>query len=62
MRERIIEKLIFLSALTQVLVIVLIGFFVFKEGLPVMDKYGVFNFIFGNTWNPFGCSNGNFFS
>ncbi|MDD2497527.1 MAG: phosphate ABC transporter permease subunit PstC [Desulfitobacteriaceae bacterium] len=52
MRERIIEKLIFLSALTQVLVIVLIGFFVFKEGLPVMDKYGVFNFIFGNTWNP----------
>lgn len=38
MRERIIEKLIFLSALTQVLVIVLIGFFVFKEGLPVMDN------------------------
>lgn len=51
-REKTIEKLLFLGALAQVLVIVLIGFFVFKEGLPVMQKYGVFNFILGEMWNP----------
>lgn len=51
-KERIIEKILFIGALIQVLIIVLIGFFVFKEGLPVMQKYGVLNFIFGTVWNP----------
>lgn len=51
-KEKIIEKLLFLAALAQVLVIILIGVFVFKEGLPVLQKYGVFSFIFGGMWNP----------
>jgi len=51
-QEKLIERILLLSALTQALVIVLIGFFIFKEGFPVMQKYGIFNFILGETWNP----------
>lgn len=52
LNEKIIERGLFCAALVQVFVIVLIGFFVFKEGLPVMQKYGVVNFLLGKTWNP----------
>lgn len=51
-KEKIIEAGLFIAAITQVLVIILIGFFVFKEGLPVMQKYGVIEFLFGEIWNP----------
>ena len=51
-KEKIIEKLLFMAALAQVLVIILIGFFVIKEGWPVLQKYGVANFIFGGIWHP----------
>lgn len=51
-KEKIIETGLFIAAITQVLVIILIGFFVFKEGLPVMQKYGVIEFLFGEIWNP----------
>jgi len=51
-KEKIIERLLFLAAMTQVLVIILIGVFVFKEGFPVLQKYGVFNFLLGGIWNP----------
>lgn len=51
-KEKFIEKLIFAGALIQVVVIILIGFFVIKEGLPILEKYGVFNFLLGKTWNP----------
>lgn len=50
--EIIIEKLILAAAFAQAAVIILIGFFVCKEGFPVLQKYGVFNFIFGQLWNP----------
>ncbi|ATW23870.1 phosphate ABC transporter permease subunit PstC [Candidatus Formimonas warabiya] len=51
-KEKVIEKTLFCAALAQVLVIILIGFFVFKEGLPVMEKYGIFHFLSGEIWNP----------
>lgn len=51
-KEQIIEKGLFCAALAQVLVIILIGFFVFKEGWPILQKYGVISFIFGEVWNP----------
>ncbi len=51
-KEKIIEAGLFIAAITQVLVIILIGIFVFKEGLPVMQKYGVIEFLFGEIWNP----------
>ncbi|MEN3003436.1 phosphate ABC transporter permease subunit PstC [Dehalobacterium formicoaceticum] len=51
-KEKIIELGLFIAAITQILVIILIGFFVFMEGLPVLQKYGVLDFLFGKTWNP----------
>jgi phosphate transport system permease protein len=51
-REKLIERVLFGIALTQFLVIILIGFFVFREGLPVIQKYGLFDIIGGKVWNP----------
>lgn len=39
-------------ALASVFSIGLIGFFLFKEGLPFVWNYGITNFLFGTTWNP----------
>lgn len=44
--------LLFMTALTAVLSVLLIGIFVFKEGSPVLIKYGLGNFLFGERWNP----------
>lgn len=50
--ERIVKMLLFMTALTAVLSVLLIGIFVFKEGSPVLIKYGLGNFLFGERWNP----------
>ncbi|KJS14886.1 MAG: phosphate ABC transporter permease [Peptococcaceae bacterium BRH_c4b] len=50
--EKIIERILFLSATTAVLVVALICFFIFAEGLPVIQKYGLFHFILGQSWHP----------
>lgn len=42
----------FVAALTGVVVIVLIGLFVFAEGYPVIERVGFWNFIFGREWRP----------
>ncbi|MEW6622478.1 MAG: phosphate ABC transporter permease subunit PstC [Bacillota bacterium] len=46
------KTLFFIMASTAVLSVFLIGFFIFKEGMPVLLKYGVGSFIFGPKWNP----------
>lgn len=50
--ERIVRILLFITAFTAVFSVLLIGIFVFKEGSPVLIKYGIGNFIFGTKWNP----------
>jgi len=50
--ERIVRILLFITAFTAVFSVLLIGIFVFKEGSPVLIKYGIGNFIFGTNWNP----------
>src|SRR5690554_839979 len=52
LEERIVKGILFLLALTSVVALGLIGFFIFKEGLPFMLDYGVGNFIFGKEWAP----------
>src|SRR5690625_3870473 len=39
-------------ALSSIISLGLITFFVFNEGLPFMISYGITDFIFGTTWNP----------
>lgn len=52
LEEKIVKTLLIIMAMTSVLALGLIGFFVFKEGMPIFTKYGVTNIIFGTTWNP----------
>jgi len=50
--ERIIQFFLFLCALIAVLGVILITYFIVKEGLPVIQKVGFLNFIFGKQWAP----------
>lgn len=50
--ERIVKIILFVLALTSVVALGLIGFFIFKEGLPFMLDYGIKDFIFGKEWAP----------
>ena len=52
MRERLIEKALFLVACSAVGAIFLIAFFLFREGLPLVLKVGVPEFIANSTWAP----------
>lgn len=51
-RETAYKVLLFCSALVAVIIIVLIGGFIFKEGMPVFTKYGFSEIFFGQKWNP----------
>lgn len=55
--EKIIEKIILISAIVATISVALITVFIFQSGLPVLAEYGVFEFIFGTTWSP---TNGNY--
>ncbi|MEL7655894.1 MAG: phosphate ABC transporter permease subunit PstC, partial [Bacillota bacterium] len=50
--EKVIEKLILISAVVATISVALITVFIFQSGLPVLADYGVFKFIFGTTWSP----------
>ncbi|HYE67348.1 MAG TPA: phosphate ABC transporter permease subunit PstC [Anaerovoracaceae bacterium] len=50
--EKIIEKLILISAIMATISVALITVFIFQSGIPVLAEYGVFEFIFGTTWSP----------
>jgi phosphate transport system permease protein len=50
--EFLIEKGLFVTAISSVVIILLIIIFIFSEGLPSMESYGFLNFIFGSTWDP----------
>lgn len=50
--EFLVEKGLFITAISSVVIILLIVVFIFSEGLPAMESYGFLNFIFGSTWNP----------
>lgn len=51
-QERICRFILFICAFTSVLVVVLIGAFVFWEGYPILAKTGLFSFVFGKDWLP----------
>jgi phosphate transport system permease protein len=51
-KERIIENLFLLVALTSILVLALIVLFLFKEGVPIFKDVSVKDFLFGKFWYP----------
>ncbi|MDI6808586.1 MAG: phosphate ABC transporter permease subunit PstC [Candidatus Eisenbacteria bacterium] len=50
--DRLISKLLFLAACSSTAVLALIALFIFKEGVPIMAKSGLGNFLFGSNWAP----------
>lgn len=52
LRERAYKIILFASALTALFVIIMIGGFIFKEGMPVFSKYGLQQVLFGGKWQP----------
>jgi phosphate transport system permease protein len=51
-KEKIIEKILLLIALSSVLILGLIAFFIFEEGIPLIWKVGPGAFILGERWVP----------
>lgn len=51
-REKIIEKLILICAAVSIAAVALITIFIFSSGFPVLQDYGLMNFIFGKDWSP----------
>lgn len=50
--EKSIEKIILICAITSTFSVVLITFFIFKEGISVLKDYGFIEFVFGTKWSP----------
>ncbi|MGE5558217.1 MAG: phosphate ABC transporter permease subunit PstC [Bacillota bacterium] len=51
--EFIIQLILMSLALTAVLSIILIIAFIWKEGWSIIAKVGIFNYIFGQSWQPY---------
>jgi len=51
-KEKIIEKILLLIALSSILILGLITFFIFEEGFPLIMKIGPKAFLFGEKWIP----------
>ncbi|MBA1333712.1 MAG: Phosphate transport system permease protein PstC [Firmicutes bacterium] len=56
--ERWIQFILFVCAITAVLTVLVIAFFIFKEGLPVMLEKGVLSFVANSHWAPLSGSFG----
>ncbi len=51
-RERVMDRVFFISAIMSIVSLVLIIVFMFANGIPVMLKYGLDEFLFGTVWRP----------
>ena len=51
-KERVGNGVFFIAATMSIVSLVLIIFFMFANGLPVMAKYGFEEFLFGTVWRP----------
>jgi len=52
LEESIVKKILLIMALTALISLGLIAFFIFSEGMPFMLEYGITDFIFGTEWDP----------
>jgi phosphate transport system permease protein len=51
-KEKVFAIIFFLAALTSIIAVALICFFLFANGLPAMKKIGFFEFVLGQNWSP----------
>jgi len=52
LKDRVIEKILLVIALSSISILGLIAFFIFEQGLPLIWKVGPGVFIFGDRWIP----------
>jgi phosphate transport system permease protein len=52
MKEKIIEKILMVLAFSAIGILLLITIYIFKEGLPIILKVGVNDFLFNAKWAP----------
>ena len=50
--EFLVEKGLLITALSSIIIILLIILFVLIQGFPSIQNIGFFNMLFGTTWNP----------
>lgn len=51
-KDQIMNGVFFISACMSVISLILIILFMFTNGIPIMMKYGLREFIFGTSWRP----------
>ena len=51
-KEKIMSGVFMVVALTSIFAVLLICVFLFANGIPAMQKIGVFSFLFGQEWSP----------
>jgi phosphate transport system permease protein len=51
-KEKIIERIFLLIALSSISILALIAFFIFEQGVPLIWKIGPGAFILGERWVP----------
>ncbi|MBM4141427.1 MAG: phosphate ABC transporter permease subunit PstC [Nitrospira sp.] len=52
MKEKLIEKTLMLLAFSAIGALLLMAVFIFKEGMPIIFKVGIKNFLFSTHWAP----------
>ena len=52
LKEKIMNGVFLAVALTSIVAALLICVFLFANGIPAMNKIGVFSFLFGKDWSP----------
>lgn len=52
LEEYLVEKGLFLTAIFSIIIILIIIAFIFREGFPIFQEYGILSFIFGMDWAP----------
>src|SRR4030067_920905 len=52
MKEKVIEKILMFLAFSAIGALLLMAVFIFKEGMPVVFKAGLGDFLFSNHWAP----------
>lgn len=52
LKEKIMSGVFLITALTSMVAVVLICVFLFANGIPAMNKIGVFDFLLGKDWSP----------
>lgn len=51
-KEKVIKGLLFVFAISSIIFLTGIVIVLFREGLPIFKKVGIFDFLFGKSWYP----------